>query len=605
MGSDNVTAITSGFSVPEVARQRIGANSIVDSDRFKQLDYRQSHYMCTSHDWKRYDFDGRVINAGPIQQQPFISEQASYFVPLRMRRPSAPVRLTKTIVDSFTSLLFGEDKFPRIQVAGDADTEDFKNTLARASRLKNKFLQARALGGSTGTVMFSWCYRNGKPCVEVHDAKNCWVLEWEDRDELKPAWVTEIYRYYRDEYDQSKRQYFRKYYWYRRDWTMNEEVIFKPVPYVQNKEPDWVQYVDLAQTVTHGDGFAHVVWIQNIPTDDVDGLPDYHGLYDSCDELDMLNSVLVRGTTLNLDPTLVLKVDPELTRFGAVKKGSDNSLTVGETGSAEYLELGGQSVEAGTKLFQQMRANILEVAQCVIPDPNEIAASGTSSVAMKVIYRPMLAQAAVLRDQYGQGIDRLLDQMTNVARERLGQTVDEVDDEGNPTGEKKVEVLALPPRIEEKPTLDGEGNPTGEKESNTIDRHPGEGGETTLDWGDWFPLTPQDKAQISTTLSTAVGAKAFISIQTAAEEAAAMFGRVPADEWKRVSGDAKKQQEQDAAKMDPFAGGIGGGKPPGAPPFAKKPPPPGAKPPPPNPFAKKPAAPNPFAAKPADKDEEE
>ena len=68
----------------DVASQKIGAISIVESARYKALDFRQSYGDSTNHDWKKFDFDGRVINAGPVQQQPFMSEQASHYVPLRI-----------------------------------------------------------------------------------------------------------------------------------------------------------------------------------------------------------------------------------------------------------------------------------------------------------------------------------------------------------------------------------------------------------------------------------------------------------------------------------------------------------------------------------------
>jgi hypothetical protein len=576
-----------------ITSQKIGAQSILDSQRFKTLDYRQSYGDSTNHDWKMFDFDGRVINAGPVQQQPFLSEQASHYVPLRIRRPSSPVRLAKIIVDSYTSLLFGEDRFPKPIVAGDQDTQDFKGALIKSSRMRTRLIQARNLGGAMGTVGISWCYRNGQPRVEVHNAKNLWVHKWRDRNLLVPEWVSEVYVYYKDEYNFAERKYYRKFYWYRRDWTPDQELIWKPVPYVQNREPDWEQYVDEAQSVEHNDDICHLVWIQNLPTDDVDGVPDYHGLYESFDAIDMLSSVLVRGTTLNLDPTLVIKVDEALQIMGgSLRKGSDNSLNVGLGGDANYMELSGASVTAGKELFELMRRTILEGAQCVVPDPAEIAAQGTSSVAMKVVYRPMLARGSVLREQYGEGIERILEQMAAVARVKMKTAVPVTNDAGEPTGEETIATVDLPPRIKSEPALDEDGNPTGEQKTSETPHDPGEGGETILDWGEWFPLTPQDKNQMATTLSLAAGAKAIISVQSATEELAAVLGRDAAEEWKRAASDATKQAEQDKAKLGAFGADDGG---PGGKVDAEGKLPFGAKPRPGQPG--KPGAPPPFGAK--------
>jgi hypothetical protein len=582
----DVTSISGGVAsagpVRDVASRPIGANSIVDSERYRTLDYRQQYGDAAQHDWKLFDFDGRAINAGPRQQQPFLAETASFYVPLKVRRPCAPVHLGKTIVNAFTNLLFGEERFPKVMVGGDEDSQDFKQALAKSAKLRTRFLQARQLGGSMGTVALTWCYRNGRPRVQVRNAKNLWVHSWQDRDELIPEWMSEIYRYYKDVYDFSEYKYRREWYWYRRDWTPEAEVVWDPIPYRQNREPEWLAHVNQSRSIVHGDGKSHVVWIQNVPTDGIDGLPDYEGLYDPCDTLDVLNSVLARGTTLNLDPTLVLKLDQDVQRFiGGVKKGSDNSLSVGLEGSAEYLELAGSSVEAGAKLFELMKRTILEQAQCVIPNPDEIAASGTSSVAMKVIYRPMLAQAAILREQYGEAIDRILEDMTQVAKAKMATKVPILDDKGQKQGDA-VPMVDLPPRVTQETVLDADGNPTDEKRNKTTPRAPGEGGETTLDWGEWFPLTPQDKALMATTISTANGAQPFLSKQSAVEEGAAVFGRDSAEEWKRAAADAQQAKDDAQDKMDIFAdkAGAAGGKV-----GAMNQLPPGAKPKKPNPFA--------------------
>ena len=536
-----------------IASKSIGVSNIDESPRYRSLDWLQANYDCTQHDGKMFDFDGRVINAGPVNQQQFISEKASTFIPLRLRRPSSPVRMAKMIVDAFTALVFGDNKFPAIKVHGDAESEDFKEALIKDGDLALKFVQARNYGGSMGTVGISWRYKDGLPRNRVQNAKNLWVQEWVDRDQLIPAWVTQIYKDSVDEWNFTTRRYEKNVYWYRRDWTLDEEVIFSPIPYEGKKEPDWLQYLDQTKTIRHNDGICHLVWVQNFPSEDIDGVSDFAGQLEACEALDMLNSVLFRGTTLNLDPTVLLKMDPELLKIsGGIHMGSDNALVVGTDGNASYMELTGSAAEVGLKLQTQQRQNILDATQCVIPNPDQVAAGSVSAVALKTIYRPMIARGGVLRTQYGEALRRLLTQQSIVARIRSKETVSISSAIGGQE-EQVIPFVTLTPRADETPIIGDDGKKTGEVSIEFKERVPGEIDAIDLKWSEWFPPTPADIAQSATTLQLATGGKCFISKQSAVEKFAGDIGLDPDEEWNRVSGDAELQ----AAKEKEQAGMFG------------------------------------------------
>lgn len=586
--------------------------SILYGDRFRDLDYRESYYACTQHDSKLYDFDGRVIS-GPRAIQPLISaEKSPIYIPLKMRRPAAPVRMGKIIVDSFTNLLFGENRFPNIRIDGDDRSQDFAQTLARVARLPMQMIRARNLGGSVGTVGMSWCFHEGVPRFEIHNAKNLYVHSWLDRVLLLPKHVTEVYMFYKVKWD--GKGFNKSYYWFRRDWTPDGDFVFADVPFEKDKDPVWE--VDEEKSNRHGDGVVHFEWIQNVPTDEIDGLPDYEGLFDQFDQLDILNSVVTRGAILNLDPTLKLKMDADMVKRLGVRKGSDNALVVGLDGDASYMELAGTSIEAGTKLLESMRRSILETAQCIVPDPHEVAAQGVSSVAIKTMFAPMLSKADVFREQYAAAMKRMLENMVQVAKNRMGQTQMRpvLDEEGNPivdptTGEPAMEevsfVLSLPPRVEMVPQQVPSMTPTVDPmtgapavdpmtgapmQSQTIDpatgqpqmvdavdekgqpivlpqkfpRVPGEGGEVSLNWPPYFAPTFDDQAKIVTAMQTATGGKAFLSTETATDIAAAAFGVDPAEERKRVQEEGANAQAQQGAMFPPAGGGPpSGGGPPG------------------------------------------
>ena len=582
--------------------------SVLSSPRYRELDRRQSYYDCTQHDGKGYDFDGRILTLpGPgamvTSTQALISSQvAPFYVPLKARRPSAPYRLGRIITNAFTNMVFGNQRFPSLRVDGDPDTADFSAALIKASSLSTKMIRARTVGGSVGTVGLSWCYdRKGRPRVEVHNGKFLYVHEWDDREELIPSWVTEVHLTSRDEWDGVKRKFLRKWYWCRRDWSEEADVTFEQVEYRPNQEPVWV--IDEKNSVRHDDGFCHFAWIQNLPTEEIDGLPDYDGLYEIFDTLDVLLSVITKGAILNLDPTLVLKMDPDILATMGIKKGSDNALAVGEEGGAEYLELNGTSLEAGVKLFNEKRRGGLETAQCVVLDPSESVGPDVSSVAQRQKYGPMTARCEIFRDQYGNGMKRILDQMVEVARKKVGTTVqvpsvDEngepvqqtgedgqpaFDQQGNPVQAQEDAKLAvnLPPKVVRTPQKDPDGMPVVGDDGKPVEqvqrvpRMPGEGGELEWVWPPYFQSTPADQSQAITTLSTAAGGKAVISQQTAVEQASSVYGIEPDQEWARVQKDTKEDADRQAEQAKAFGadGDFGGGKVGG-----EKDMPPGAKP---------------------------
>lgn len=505
----------------------LGATRIWSSPRRSILEFRERFYRCTQHDHKTFDFNGRVIPAGGITgSQPLLTSlQSPVFVPLDQRRPSNPYRLARVVVQEFTGLVFGHDRWPVIRDV-DPETQDFADSLVKASHLRSVMLRARNLGGSVGTVGLSWAFIEGKPRVRVHNGKNLHVHKWRDRDALIPDHVMELYQTPRDEWDPEKRTIVRRWYWFRRDWTPVADVRFHEVEVTKN-EPIW--RIDEEATIVHGDGFTHFVWVQNLPDEDetsIDGQPDYAELYEQANELDTLNSVVSRGAKLNLDPTLVLKMDRALIdRFG-VRKGSENALAVGESGDANYLELAGTSITAGVDLFKQQRGLALEVAQCVIPDPNTITAAGTSSVALKVIYAPMLGKATMLRTQYGSAIERLLEQMIASAKAiySITETVIETDEQGNKVESEVSYGLSLPPRIIREPIFDEDGRPTGKETVKVEERTPGNGGDLDLEWDDFFAPTANDRLQAVQTVTTATVGKPVLSQRGGAMLVSAMFG---------------------------------------------------------------------------------
>ncbi len=523
---------------PMTFGSRFTRATLRSSPRYRTLARLESYGECTQHHHKLVDWEGNLRPPGPPTSVPPLgATPAPFWTSMSQRYPRASIPLGKLLVRTLSACLFGDERCPKLVFVGDDDATDYAGALADASDLWTKFFLARNWGGGCGTVGISWCFHDGKPRIEIHRAKHLWVHEWVDRSELIPARISEVYTYPVEEWNDAKRRLEVNFYWYHRYWDREKDILFEPYPtQVDGKEiePQWIP----DEVNVHEDGDAHFVWIQNSPSDEIDGLPDYDGVTDDLDDLDVVYSVLSRGTSLNMDPTLVIANDPAKSQLsrGEVRKGSDNALNVGEGGDAKYLEIAGTSVDAGIKLLEKKIRTICDVAQVVLTDPNEIAASGISSVAIKLVFAPMLAQANVLRSTYGKkGICRLVLSMMRVARKNQDR-----------------DVVRLPPRIEQE-----KNDETGEDEEKTIERTPGESEDIDLHWPPYFQATPADKSQEVTTLTTAVGAgKQVLSTRTANEEAAKLFGRDPAEEWQRLQEEQDSEHEKAAgAFADADAGG--------------------------------------------------
>ena len=549
--------------------------AVIDSERCRGLRFKNRYAANRQHDHKSYDSQGRFRKPGKVElTQPLIGGSLpSHYVPMDQRRPCSPYRLSRTIVRRFSSLVFGHGHFPTVRVPGDSDAEDFVAALIEAQDLPTIMLRARNKGGGCGTAVISWRFWEGTVKARVHDADSIVVHAWADREELLVEHASELKRVVRQEYDSRKREMVSSTYWQRRDWTPIADIAFLERA-DDGKQTDWI--VDEDNTFVHGDGETHLVWIQNQPPDEedepADGVADCDGLWESLDSIDTLSTVLNTGTIRNLDPTLVLKLNPEMLKDPIVRKGSDNALKVGESGDAKYLELAGTAATAGLALRDKERSQVLEVAQCVVADPDQVAAAGTSGVAIRLIYAPMCSQGDVLRSQYGRrGILRLLGQQLRSARrfypqqDAAGEWVypeEKVEDEGVVEGETATEktrpveyFLELPPRPEEEDVLDADGKPTGDRSITFVDRHPGTSDALLIEWPDYFEPTAADRKAETDELMSATGAKPVMSQRTAVEIVASSRGRDPAEEQRRID---EEREKETASREAMFGGGSGG-----------------------------------------------
>ena len=480
-------------------------NAVVgETERFRRLNRFEAHYLTTQYLHQPYDWWGLPADAAetisPSVQVPNGFTQPALNLLARQKRPTAPYHLAKAVVDRFTGLLFSETRKPDVEVEGDPDTDDFLHAAMEQMRFWARWREARSVGGSTGSALVTLHLRRGRFVMQCHNPKNVQVL-WKDRRALEPLGVLIIYRYPQEDFVTDPRTGETTArvvdYLYRRIITDQDDTVYKPVKLEPGASLAW----DVESEAEHRLGQFPGVWVQNKPVvEQEDGDPDCQGAWQSFDTIDRLLSQMNKALLLNLDPTLVLKIDPKelLAMGGTVRKGSDNALNVG-TGDAKYLEMVASGVEAGHKLCDRLKQNVLDVTRCVLVDPEKLSGAAQSAKAMEYIYAPMLEQADELRSQWGDnGIIPMLRLIELMARKFHGVEATQ--------GEQKVILqLDLP------------------KKADGSVRKLGPGGWIRLKWGSYFSLTETDKQiQIGNIVSAQAGG--IIDEETAVNAVAPIFG---------------------------------------------------------------------------------
>jgi len=518
----------------------VNLSHLCGSARFRRMDTAEAYYRCTQYDGRRYDWNGNMRGYGQAADI-----APGWYVPLKLRRPSARYDLARLVVQRFTAMVFGSERFPEIVIDGDDDAQDYTRALAEAAKLPARMQEIRNKGGAQGSVGASFGFVDGKPRVSVHNGKHIQVLSWADRYARRPAEVLEAYSYPRTVWDTKSGRPKEVTMYFARYWSEDVEVTWDPIPDDVARQPGWQKWQHKA--IRHGYGFCPFYWFQNTPeSDDVDGDSDFEGQQDKIDEINTLLSATSKGTVANVDPTLVVKDDPQTANTGTIRKGSENAIY--SKGGAEYLELKGESLKAGLALKNDQKQEFLDTVGCVLGDPEKLAAAGLSAAALRILYMPMLSRCDVFRDQYGEGMVQLLTGMLTAAKmiheQEEGpvvQTADGARLQDKPTVE-------LPPRMVEDEV-------TGEQ--ITQERVPGESDVITLNWPPYFPNTWEDiKAAVEATQAARGGSSALISRKTALENLAPMFGVADVDQELEAM---DEDRATDMAMMNATMGEMGDG----------------------------------------------
>lgn len=483
---------------PEIQKFLIANALMGTSERYRTLDRLEAYYRDFQDDFKTQDWHGRPMpSSGWRDPQPVTEMWAPSgynIIDRRGRRPHVRYNVAKRIVDTYSSLLFAEGRFPEITYEGDPATNEILRDALLSSAFESAMIHSRGFGGSQGTALITYRFVDGKLEFEVHNPKNAEVLEWENKAQFRPKLVRIQYVYPSDEpdgapemkqtFDAEKKEtrLERVWRWYRRDLSDTADTLYDNPELESDKVPQFVVKQEVLNTL----GKFRGVWIQNRPCDySPDGLSDYEDLLDLFDATNAMASQLDRALQYQGDPALVLKVK-EGHEVGTIKRGPENAIILEPDEDMEYVEITGATIgEMRVQVKEYINA-ALDGAGIIPRDPKEISGSALSAKALEYLWQPTLAEAGKYRQQYGtKGMVPLLELV--------------VEDM------KKLPTLGL--EVKHK----GKAGP--EAKAGTV----------ALKWGRYFQPTPEDVRQEIENASSAELA-GYISQDTAIAHVAPMFG---------------------------------------------------------------------------------
>lgn len=476
------------------------------------------------------------------------------------KRPNAPVPLAGLVVEGFSDILLGEGREPTVQVLGDQDTEALLEAVFKTSETWDALAEARDQLGRCGSACFLPVLEEGCPSAEVLATANLLPLEWEQRAGWIPKVIVEQ-KLVQVTVIQDDGLPVLKPAWRTRAWDQTHAYAYKDVllddrPQGDKESTDEYQRrhlrvgeaLDLAgPPVEHHAGRCPVVWIQNVrDSDSPDSSPDYdQQSTELMDRADVLQSMIVRGSIANVDPTLHIKDYVWAQRFWPTReKGYGKVIQTSEAGDAKLIEIAGPSIEMSRATLRDVILQIEHRCGIVIIDP-ETAGSYRSGEALSLLWRRMEQKAGRKR----RSLTRAVRQIAKIWLSILAGV-----------GVANVEI---PPRVI--PDPDG-------GEAEITEQKLGDGRWLKIDWPPYNYPTPAQLLSTAQALSIAVGSKQILSEETATSWMLGTMGKTdPARERQAIRAEHQRRVDQLDTELgaglddgDEPDAGDGPGKQPGA-----------------------------------------
>ncbi|MCK9513107.1 MAG: phage portal protein [Pigmentiphaga sp.] len=453
--------------------------------------------------------------------------------PTGTKRPNAPVPLAGLVVEGFSDILLGEGREPTVQVLGDQNTESLLEAIFKTSETWDALAEARDDAGACGSSAFLPLLEDGQPSAQVLDTATLSVLEWEKRSAWIPRVVIEQKLVEIPVPDDDGIPQMRPA-WRTRAWDHEYEYVYEDLllddrelkgETTEERHSRRLQIgkeLKLAETIKHHAGRCPVVWIQNVRDSECpDSTPDYdQQSMELMDRADVLQSMIVRGTIANVDPTLHVRDYVWAQRFWAQReKGFGKVIKTSEAGDAKLIEINGASITTARDTLRDLILQIEHRCGIVIIDP-DTAGSYRSGEALSLLWRRMEQKAGRKR----RALTRAVRQVAKIWLSIL-QSI----------GVRNVDV---PPRV--LPSPDG-------SEPELTDQELGEGRWLKIDWPPYNYPTPAQLLQTAQALSLATGNKQFLSEETSTSW---MLGTMGKTDPQRERQQIKAEQRQRVDELD-------------------------------------------------------
>lgn len=532
---------TSAQDDPAIHIPKVTVLNLPETYRAKKLRALRSFVEGTQHDHMMARWDGSPRDPGVgylwarMKPQGFVPTNAA---PYGMRKPNVSYPLPRQVTMRFTELLLGEGRHPRIEVA-DPSSEAYLEAVTGEADVWDALIEARDYAGSTGSSALVLGVVEGQPVSEMLETAELYVEAWKQGSRWEPLEVVEQRLVEVDSIDPETRKIAKTKMWRTRMWDTEHVYLYRDVPENYGKKqvdkglpppPIPIQKDDdgVPMAFEHRAGRCPVVWIQNTRNNkSPEGRPDNEGALHLADEMDRLQSFIVRAAKANVDPTLVYLDDRIMHRQNPVlRKGWGSVIKGSEKATVSLLEITGASIEMAWKTMMHLRDEYLQTVGCVIVDPQN-AGAFKSGEALSLLWRTMEAKANRLRVPIRDALKQLAEIWM-----QIGHSFDIVStDAPDSQSDDDRDVMELPPKEVKK-----DGITVGWSTHS-----PGKARHAKVAWPPYHVPTATQLQQMAIALSTATGTKPTLSQETGVAAMLLFLGKGdPAEELERL----KKQTDE-------------------------------------------------------------
>lgn len=514
----------------------------------RHLAMRWAYYEARQHDDAPFDFDFRARQRGLSYMRQralgYTDQQAATApnAPVGQRRPSNPSSLIGEIVDTYTAALLGPNRRPTVSVIGDPDSTTVLQQLFAGSW--DHLVEVRKWAGAQGCAALLPMFVDGKVSIRGIRAQDLHV-EWSTAPSWVPRMAIEQKLVEVRSIDPTTGEAKSGRVWRTRAWDERYAYEYKDVPesFGAPKDDKDIrdEWIELAgPPIEHKAGRCPVVWLPNTcSSEDPFGEPDVPDVScEQADQLDILWSMIVRGTKANNDPTLVIKDRLIERRMWPMRaKGHGNKIEVSEVGDAHLLEMSGKTIETSLLVTKRIEEMIESRTGHVVVKPDQAGAM-QSGVALQILGRTQANRIAVRRGPLGSAIVQIAGILLSFTRA--------VGIKG--VGEPGPGIELAPVRVE------SEGE---EDEDGCTFEMPklGKGRAIQVTWGELHSPTPTDLQALAQSSTLATGGRPVVSQRTAVGLFASLgqTGVDPETELERMHEEAEARVASFESSMTPEA----------------------------------------------------